>query len=107
MGWGNSFELPSDTFISHDDPTIKNINTKNLVQAYSKVINRTNAKPTHDPYTNPDCYLYYECGCGAILDPHTKRFAELNNHASEKGWKIRFGDDAYIPYCVKCGHDVD
>ncbi len=88
MGWGNSFDM------------IEHIDFLN-----NKV--RTNKPPTHDPYTNPNCYLYYECGCGEILDPHTKRFAELNNHASEKGWKIRFGDDAYIPYCVKCGHDVD
>jgi hypothetical protein len=88
MGWGNSFDM------------LEHIDFLN-----NKV--RTNAKPTHDPYTNPNCYLYYECGCGAILDPHTKRFAELNNHASEKGWKIRFGEYAYVPYCVKCGEGVE
>ena len=67
----------------------------------------TNLKPTHDPYTNPNAYLYYECSCGAILDPNTKSFAALNNHASEKGWKIRFTDKGYVPYCVKCGEGVE
>lgn len=61
-----------------------------------------NLKPTHDPYTNPGAFLYYECECGQILDPKTKRFAELNNCASEKGWKIRWGSQHYIPYCPKC-----
>lgn len=66
-----------------------------------------NIVPTHDPYTNPNSHIYYECGCGAILDPGTKSFAQLNNHASEAGWKIRWGADSYIPYCVKCGEDVE
>jgi hypothetical protein len=94
MGWGNSFDmLEHIDFLEKTSPP------------HEKILN--NRKPTHDPYTNPNCHLYYECGCGAILDPQTKRFAELNNYASEKGWKIRFGDDSYIPYCVKCGHDID
>lgn len=67
----------------------------------------SNSMPTHDPYTNPDATIYYECGCGAILDPNTKSFAALNNHASEKGWKIRFTDKGYVPYCVKCGEGVE
>lgn len=66
-----------------------------------------NSMPTHDPYTNPDATIYYECGCGAILDPNTKSFAALNNHASDKGWKIRFTDNGYEPYCVKCGEGVE
>ena len=66
-----------------------------------------NMPPTHDPYTNPNATIYYECGCGAILDPQTKSFAALNNYASEKGWKIRFGVDSYVPYCVKCGENVE
>ena len=66
-----------------------------------------NMAPTHDPYTNPNATIYYECGCGAILDPQTKSFAALNNYASEKGWKIRFGADSYVPYCVKCGENVE
>lgn len=66
-----------------------------------------NIAPTHDPYTNPNAHIYYECGCGAILDPGTKSFAQLNNHASEAGWKVRWGADSYVPYCVKCGEDVE
>lgn len=96
MGWGNSFSIVTQDV----EPS-----TEQLVKAYARVLN--NKIPTHDPYTNPDCYLYYECSCGEILDPHTKRFAELNNHASAKGWKIRFGDDSYVPYCVKCAHAID
>jgi hypothetical protein len=72
--------------------------------AYATVRNR---KPTHDPYTNPNAHIYYECACGAILDPQTKSFAALNNHASGKGWKIRFTDKGYVPYCVKCGEGVE
>jgi len=87
MGWGNSFE--------------------EVVQGYATVVNRNNLKPTHDPYTNPNAYIYYECSCGAILDPQTKSFAALNNYASEKGWKIRFGAESYQPYCEKCGEDVE
>ena len=66
-----------------------------------------NLKPTHDPYANPNAHIYYECLCGAILDPKTKSFAALNNCASEKGWKIRFSENGYTPYCVKCGEKVE
>jgi hypothetical protein len=66
-----------------------------------------NLKPTHDPYSNPNANIYYQCDCGAVLDPGTKSFAALNNCASEKGWKIRWGAHTYIPYCVKCGEDVE
>ena len=66
-----------------------------------------NKKPTHDPYTNPNAHIYYECGCGAILDPGTKSFAQLNNCASQSGWKVRWGTDSYVPYCVKCGEEVE
>ena len=66
-----------------------------------------NKVPTHDPYTNPNALIYYECGCGAILDPGTKSFAGLNNHASEKGWKIRFRKTGYTPYCIKCWESVE
>lgn len=69
--------------------------------------NFKNLKPTHDPYTNPDANIYYECACGAILDPGTKSFAKLNNYASENGWKIRFKAEGYVPYCVKCGERVE
>lgn len=75
-----------------------------LIESYTRVVNR---KPTHDPYTNPDAHIYYECSCGAILDPQTKSFAALNNAASMQGWKIRFGETGYTPYCVKCGEGVE
>lgn len=61
-----------------------------------------NLKPTHDPYTNPNAFLYYECDCGQRLDPHTKSFAGLNNAAMNSGWKIRWGANSYVPYCPKC-----
>lgn len=68
---------------------------------------RSNKVPTHDPYTNPGAYLYYECKCGAVLDPKVKRFAALNDAASEAGWKVRWGAQYYIPYCVECGKGVE
>jgi hypothetical protein len=68
---------------------------------------RSNKEPTHDPYTNPNSHIYYQCACGNILDPGTKSFAALNNCASNAGWKIRFGETAYVPYCVECGKDVE
>ena len=67
----------------------------------------SNKMPTHDPYTNPDSQIYYQCSCGAILDPGTKSFAALNNCASENGWKVRWGATSYQPYCVECGKDVE
>lgn len=96
MGWGSSFDEIS-TIPTYAD----------LIESYAKVINRNNTKPTHDPYINPNAHIYYECTCGAILDPQTKSFAALNNHASDKGWKIRFTDKGYVPYCVKCGEGVE
>lgn len=66
-----------------------------------------NKVPTHDPYTNPNAHIYYQCNCGAILDPGTKSFAALNNAAMVSGWKIRFGHEYYVPYCVKCGEGVE
>lgn len=89
MGWGKSFD-----WVTHTSDATANILFKNN-------------KPTHDPYANPNAHIYYECSCGAILDPKTKSFAALNNCASEKGWKIRFGEQGYTPYCVKCGEGVE
>jgi hypothetical protein len=66
-----------------------------------------NLSPTHDPYTNPDTHIYYQCSCGAILDPGTKSFAALNNAAMNSGWKVRWGSETYISYCVECGKDVE
>lgn len=67
----------------------------------------SNKMPTHDPYTNPNAQIYYQCSCGAILDPGTKSFAALNNAAMNAGWKVRWGETSYKPYCVKCGEDVE
>ncbi len=66
-----------------------------------------NKVPTHDPYTNPDSHIYYQCNCGAILDPGTRSFAALNNAAMNAGWKVRWGAEYYQPYCVECGKDVE
>lgn len=96
--------IPPEEYLSYDDPKAKDVNIEHLVKAYATVRNR---KPTHDPYTNPNAHIYYECACGEILDPQTKSFAALNNYASEKGWKIRFTDKGYVPYCVKCGERVE
>jgi hypothetical protein len=68
---------------------------------------RKNAVPTHDPYTNPNAMIYFECGCGQTLDPGTKSFAALTTFAGRMGWKIRFGVEHYIAYCVGCGKDID
>lgn len=117
MGWGTTFipdvienykltDVPEVSTLSSEN-SWPSINTQQLVKAYIDVINRNNLKPTHDPYTNPNAHIYYECACGAILDPQTKSFAALNNHASVKGWKIRFTDKGYVPYCVKCGEGVE
>lgn len=95
MGWGKSF----------DGVQLAEVSKGMLGQKLSKIYN--NIAPTHDPYTNPNAYIYYECSCGAILDPKTKSFAALNNCASDKGWKIRFGEHGYTPYCVKCGEGVE
>ena len=92
MGWGNKFDWVLEQ------------NDKNSVWDGSIY---ANLKPTHDPYTNSNAHIYYQCSCGAILDPKTKSFAALNNCASEKGWKIRFGEHGYTPYCVKCGEGVE
>ena len=134
MGWGSSFDdavgqplkaakLIGWDLTKSDDETVaitgiiengilkidaeyRGEEAKILIENYTKARTR-NLKPTHDPYTNPDAHIYYECACGAILDPQTKSFAALNNCASEKGWKIRFTDKGYVPYCVKCGEGME
>jgi hypothetical protein len=68
---------------------------------------RSNKVPTHDPYTNPNAYIYFECSCGEVLDPGTKSFTTLIKNASEADWKIRFGQDHYQAYCAKCGVDIE
>ena len=122
MGWGNKFELfewaKKDVLktislnLGSGDQSIftkvgidENDNVKFEVVPPEEIY--VNRPPTHDPYANPNAHIYYECNCGAILDPRTKSFAALNNYASEKGWKIRFGLDGYTPHCVKCGEGVE
>jgi len=129
MSWGNSFDDKSESatainqiwqnakFIGIDlakegsgqtiwtETKIENGEIKRRIVPPEEIYN--NVSPTHDPYTNPNAHIYYECACGARLDPQTKSFAALNNHASEAGWKIRFTDKGYVPYCVKCGEGVE
>jgi hypothetical protein len=106
MGWSTSWDLPpiepnvwTKTTLNKDD-AIKIEHVENAKVYLNKV-------PTHDPYKNPNAHIYYECKCGAILDPGTKSFASLNNHASQIGWKVRFGETGYTPYCVKCGEGIE
>src|SRR3979409_11873 len=84
------------------DFTIVRTEPFNFKAEWPMVKERTNKVPTHDPYTNPNAELYYECECGAILDPGTKSFAALNNAAMNSEWKIRWGHMYYEPFCPKC-----
>lgn len=121
MGWGkewdDNFDATADKSMSKASGIPKSwgnkLTYKNYKEAYEtdsiKNVDKlyNNMKPTHDPYANPNATIYYECNCGQILDPQTKSFAQLNNYSSEKGWKIRFGERGYTPYCVECGKDVE
>lgn len=97
MSWGKEWPKPNNLSTDPNNPW-----TGNLKEYNNKV-------PTHDPYTNPNAHIYYECSCGAILDPGTKSFASLNNAASENGWKVRWNKNGqgYQPFCVKCGEEVE
>lgn len=107
MGWGSEWKTAKlEEAAAHGWPeTVLNRHGVNNIQS-GKLVTETreysNKIPTHDPYTNPGAFLYYECECGQVLDPKVKSFASLNNHASEKGWKIRWGSQHYVPYCPKC-----
>jgi len=122
MGWSKEWPgLPGDTskisealakivndgWVVPTDPNVENGKIKQEITSTKEMYN--NLKPTHDPYTNPGAMVYYECACGAILDPKTKSFAHLNNAASVAGWKIRWKHDGmgYQPFCVKCGEGVE
>ena len=105
MGWGK--EWPSLGCIPPKTELIIP-NDKLFVMRPDGLKECTNLKPTtHDPYTNLSSYIYYQCNCGAVLDPGTRSFAALNNAASLARWKIRFGEVGYTPYCVKCGEGVE
>lgn len=116
-GWGTSFETPDmNGWPPHVELTGPVVLLKDVVadlktltpwELHNGNIKKNNKVPTHDPYANPNAQLYYSCSCGAIFDPGTKRFAELNNAASNAGWKIRFSDTGYVPYCVDCGKGVE
>lgn len=125
-GWGSKSVWPNleavEEILKHDigiTPELSGvmINQQRLVYTAKAATFETagqekeynNKVPTHDPYTNPNTHIYYECKCGAILDPSTKSFAALNNYASEKGWKVRWRQDGagYEPFCVECGKDVE
>ena len=112
-GWGSDWFRPEDKAEmakeAWDNLKITEQAKKDIeeITGIADIPKFLNKKPTHDPYTNPNAHIYYECKCGAILDPGTKSFAQLNNCASEAGWKIRWGADSYVPYCVKCGEDVE
>jgi hypothetical protein len=103
-GWGTELAKAEQDALLHGTGIVKV--TVDSIEHIS-IPQFLNKHPTHDPYTNPNAHIYYQCGCGAILDPGTKSFAALNNCASDKGWKVRWGADSYVPYCVKCGEDVE
>lgn len=112
MGWGTSWKTEAlEEAASHGWPeTILNKHGVNNIQSgkfNTEPTSYQNKIPTHDPYTNPNAFLYYECQCGAVLDPKVKSFASLNNHASNAGWKIRWGKKHYVAYCSECGEGVE
>lgn len=107
-GWGTSWPATPEGLVRGIAFTKVTVEDDAIV--YEHIPNAkvySNVPPTHDPYANPNAELYYSCNCGAIFDPGTKSFAQLNNHASKAGWKIRFTDTGYVPYCVDCGKGVE
>lgn len=105
MGWGTSWDKPKlEEAAAHGWPEVKpeEIGKQVRIKVPEDFKITNNKFPTHDPYTNPNAFLYYECECGERLDPHTKSFASLNNHASDANWKVRWGSNSYVPYCPKC-----
>lgn len=103
MNWSSEWKAPP-VIANFTDEQTKEIENILKYGPAGVIINKI---PTHDPHTNPNAFLYYECKCGERLDPHTKSFAGLNNTASLAGWKIRWGSDSYMPYCPKCGEEVE
>lgn len=111
MGWGTSWDKPEvkigvDLAKEGSEKTILSTYIYSGENKFPEInhveLRVPNKFPTHDPYTNPNAFLYYECGCGNKLDPHVKSFAALNNAASNANWKVRWGPDSYVPYCPKC-----
>ncbi len=103
MGWGTSWNKPENSQAWKDKVNKAYEEAASVTEAaWNNLKERQNKIPTHDPYTNPNAFIYYQCDCGQVLDPKTKSFASLNNHASNEGWKIRWGERHYVPYCPKC-----
>ena len=72
-------------------------------------IENSNLKQQGSNLVDENAYLYFQCeGCNAIFNPHTKRFAALNQRRHEAGWKVKWRLDGmgYQPYCVECGKGV-
>src|ERR1700752_1426799 len=122
MGWGSSWgnsqvwkdsvdkaydkEFGTSWNTNKDRSIIVENNTNEIVTITEKQLNEyKNQVPTHDPYTNPNALIYFECSCGSIHDPGTKSFASLTTSAGRAGWKIRFisGKDYDTAFCEKCG----
>lgn len=101
MAWTSKPEFTP--LFNPDVPKTITETAQNILKEYK------NKVPTHDPYTNPDAHIYYQCDCGKILDPGTKSFAALNNAASREGWKVRWrqNGEGYQPFCVECGKEVE
>ena len=107
-GWKTSWTIPTKDWPSELPNTTNSGTTINQIYQNEQAIERAKNKvPTHDPYTNPNAYIYFECSCGEVLDPGTKSFTTLIKNASEADWKIRFGQDHYQAYCAKCGVDIE
>lgn len=107
MGWGTSWDKPKpvealEEIAAHGWPEVHPEDIGKQIKIIVPEDFKINKIPTHDPYTNPNAFLYYECECGQRLDPRVKSFASLNNHASDAGWKVRWGPHHYVPYCPKC-----
>ena len=54
-----------------------------------------------------EAYLYFQCEtCETVLDPHTKNFADLQQHRVDAGWKCVWNVNGlgYKVYCGKCSN---
>lgn len=72
MGWSTSWDKPKQTEestfeYSGDGPILKYAGTVELPKLEEVEKHQfKNKVPTHDPYTNPNAFLYYECDCGQV-----------------------------------------
>lgn len=108
MAWSKEWPSYTGKEIAIEQAKQSLVSWPNQAKVNDELIRELNNKvPTHDPYTNPNAHIYFQCDCGAVLDPSTKSFASLTTAASNAGWKIRFGHEHYQAYCVKCGEGMD